>query len=107
MKAQLLAELNRWREEVIRDQGVSDAFRAENVFPSERPAEQTVGQWAVEHADEFNFHENGVPGWYPTRTLRQWREVQKIWEPWVFRDVDSEMRRPVIPFTKKPQARKK
>ncbi|WP_345319597.1 sulfatase [Novipirellula rosea] len=104
VKSELLAELNRWRDEVIRDQGVSDDFRAQNVFPPERPAEQTVGQWVQDHADKYDFKKHGVPSWYPTRTLQQWREVRKIWEPWVFRDVDSEMKRPVIPFTEKPKA---
>ncbi len=103
VKSELLAELNRWRDEVIRDHGVSDAFRAQNVFPPERPAEQTVGQWVQDHADEYDFKKHGVPSWYPTRTLQQWREVRKIWEPWVFRDIDSEMKRPVIPFTEKPK----
>jgi len=107
MKSELLEELNRWREDVIRDQGVSDAFRAESIFPFKRPARQMVGQWAVEHADEYNFQDNGVPGWYPTRTLQQWREVRKAWEPWVFREPNSDMERPVIPFTKKPKAGKK
>ncbi len=107
VKSELLAKLNRWRKEVIHDQGVSKEFRAEGVFPPKRPADQTVGQWAVANAGEFDFQENGIPGWYPTRTLEQWREVRSIWEPWVFRDPNSKMKRPVIPYTKKPNARKK
>ncbi len=102
VKAELLAELERWRKEVILDQGVTDDFRAHGVFPDERPADQTVGQWVVDHADECDFLLNGVPSWYPTRSLDQWRQVRKMWEPWVFRDADSQMKRPVIPFTQKP-----
>ncbi|MEM1070285.1 MAG: sulfatase/phosphatase domain-containing protein, partial [Planctomycetota bacterium] len=103
IRNELLAELKQWRLKVIQDKGVKDEFRASDVFPSERPADQTVGQWVVEHASEFDFRKNGIPGWYPTRSLEQWKEVRKIWEPWVFRDVDSEMKRPTIPYTKKPK----
>ncbi|WP_413431877.1 sulfatase [Crateriforma spongiae] len=106
VKAELLAELTNWRNDVIHDTGVSDAFRAKGVFPDQRPT-ATVGQWVQDHADDYDFKTYGVPGWYPTRTLEQWREVREMWEPWVFREPDSTMKRPEIPFTKKPKNREK
>ena len=106
VKTKLLEELEQWREQVIHDEGVSDAFRGTNVFPEVSPT-TTVGQWARDNADAYDFKVYGVPGWYPTRSLSEWREIRQMWEPWVFRDVESEMSRPVIPFTKKPKARKK
>jgi arylsulfatase A-like enzyme len=66
VKEELLAELNKWREE-INDQGVSDEFR-----------------------------KGGWPSDYPTRSLEEWEEILKLWEPWVFREVVSEMERPAI-----------
>ncbi|MFC2111653.1 sulfatase [Bacteroidota bacterium] len=59
IKAELLAELNTWREK-INDQGVTESFR--------------TGGW---------------PGDYPTRTLEEWEEILQEWEPWVFRDADQ------------------
>ncbi len=102
VKAKLLAELERWRKEVIHDQGVSDAFRGVGVFPETCPT-PTVGEWVQNNADEYDFKTNGVPSWYPTRTLDEWRKVRRIWEPWVFREPNSKMKRPVIPHTKKPK----
>jgi len=106
VKAELLAELNKWREKVIHDAGVSDEFRGKGVFPENRPT-TTVGEWVQQNAGKFDFKTAGVPGWYPTRTLAEWQKVRKMWEPWVFRAPNSNMERPVIPFTKKPKDRKK
>lgn len=105
IKAELLRELEDWRSNVIHDQGVADDFRAVGVFPEVNPL-PTVGQWVQDHAQDYDFKTLGVPGWYPTRTLEEWQQVRKAWEPWVFREPNSDMKRPVIPFTKKPKARK-
>ncbi|EMI18926.1 sulfatase atsG [Rhodopirellula maiorica SM1] len=101
VKTELLGELQRWRKEVVGDAGVTDAFRGDGVFPDTRPT-NTVGQWIQDNADSYDFAAHGVPRWYPTRTLDEWQEVRDLWSPWVFREVDSSMKRPVIPFTKKP-----
>ena len=90
---------------MIRDQGVSDDYRAVGVFDETRPL-LPVGQWIQEHTDEYDFKKFGVPGWFPTRTLEEWQAVRKAWEPWVFREPNSEMKRPVIPYTKKPGRKK-
>ena len=37
IRATLLAELDNWRRNVIHDQGVSEEFRAEDVFPESCP----------------------------------------------------------------------
>jgi N-sulfoglucosamine sulfohydrolase len=66
-KEALLSELNRWRA-AMNDPGVSDAFRR--------------GGW---------------PATYPTRSLQEWEEILTLWEPWVFREPDSDMERPAIP----------
>ncbi|MEM9701825.1 MAG: sulfatase [Planctomycetota bacterium] len=101
VKERLLAELATWREEVIDDQGVTEAFRGVGVYPAKCPA-PTVGQWCDEHVDEYDFFKNGAPPWYPTRTLEEWQKVRDLWEPWVFREPTSTMKRPKIPGTKKP-----
>jgi arylsulfatase A-like enzyme len=66
VKGKLLAELNKWREE-IKDQGVTDQFR-----------------------------KGGWPATYPTRSLEEWEEILALWEPWVFREPDSKIQRPEI-----------
>ena len=64
VKEELLAALNRWREE-INDQGVTEEFR-----------------------------KGGWPADYPTRSLEEWEKILALWEPWVFRDPESKMDRP-------------
>lgn len=64
VKEELLAALNKWRKD-INDKGVSEEFR-----------------------------EGGWPATYPTRSLEEWEEIVALWEPWVFRDPESEMDRP-------------
>ena len=102
VKSELLAQLQQWRNEVIHDAGVTDSFRGDGVFPETCPA-ATVGQWVQDNADQYDFATSGVPAWYPTRTLDEWQKVRDLWQPWVFREADSGMKRPVIPFTKKPK----
>lgn len=104
VKKAMLEALQNWRTDVIKDQGVSDTFRAINVFAEFCPT-STVGEWAQQNADKQDFRTTGVPGWYPTRTLEEWQKVREMWEPWVFRAPDSDMKRPVIPFTQKPKNR--
>ena len=65
VKEQLLAELQNWRTNVIKDQGVSDTFRN--------------GGWSAD---------------YPTKTLAEWEEVLTLFEPWVFRETTSTMEQP-------------
>jgi arylsulfatase A-like enzyme len=64
VKEELLAALNKWREE-MNDQGVTDEFR-----------------------------KGGWPADYPTRSLEEWEKILALWEPWVFRDPESRMERP-------------
>jgi N-sulfoglucosamine sulfohydrolase len=66
VKAALLDDLNKWRE-AINDAGVSDEFR-----------------------------KGGWPASYPTRSLEEWEAILALWEPWVFREPDSEVQRPEI-----------
>ncbi|EAQ81084.1 sulfatase family protein [Blastopirellula marina] len=106
VKAEMLAELEQWRTEVIHDQGVTAEFRALEAFPKSCPT-ATVGQWVQEHSSEYDFNQLGVPGWYPTRTLEEWRKVKTLWEPYVFRGPEEKAARPAIPSTKKPSSRGK
>ena len=106
VKKSLLAELNKWRAEVIKDQGVSDNFRALDAFPKTCP-ETTVGEWVLKNSKSHDFFKVGFPSWYPTRTLEEWKRVREIWKPWVFRAPDSKMKRPVIPHTAKAKKRAK
>ncbi len=95
IQAELLGELDRWRSEVIHDQGISRDFRAVGVFP-EQPPTTSVAEWVAQHQNDYDFKTVGLPGWFPTRSLDDWLRVRKIWEPYVFRDPASQMKRPAI-----------
>lgn len=71
VKAELLKELNNWRENIIKDKGVTDEFRA--------------GGW---------------PADYPTRTLEEWENVLELWQPYVFRELGNNVQRPDKEFQK-------
>ena len=106
VKGELMAELQNWRTNVIRDQGVSDEFRGVGVFPKKCPT-PTVGQWVEENAERYDFTKNGSPPWYPTRTLAEWEKARSLWEPYVFREPSEEVARPVISYTKKQKKKRK
>jgi arylsulfatase A-like enzyme len=107
VKAALLAELSRWRKEVIQDQGVSEQFRALGAnFPKECPA-PTVGEWVNANTKNFDFGTVGLPSWFPTRTLEEWKKARDLWTPWVFREPNSKIKHPVISHTKKSKGKKK
>ena len=106
VKKELLEELNNWRENVIQDQGVSEEFRAANVFPKENPM-STVGQWTRANGDNFDFKVNGWPAWYPTRTLDEWKKVRSQWEPYIFRKSEGEVAHPVILHAGRDKKKKK
>jgi len=71
VKNELLKELNNWRENVIKDKGVSDEFRS--------------GGW---------------PADYPTRTLEEWEHVLDLWQPWVYREAGIKVSHPSKEITK-------
>ena len=106
VKAELLNELDRWRTDVIKDQGVSDEFRAAGVFPAECPT-PTVGEWVEKNVKNYDFGKSGSPPWFPTRTLDEWKKVREMWEPYVFREPHEPANRPTIPFTVKNKDKKK
>ncbi|WP_283434114.1 sulfatase family protein [Neorhodopirellula lusitana] len=106
VKSELLKELNNWRENVILDQGVSDEFRAEGVFPAENPM-ATVGQWVSESGDKYDFNTTGWPAWYPTRTLAEWKQVRDQWEPYVFRESEKAVAHPVIKYVGRDKSKNK
>lgn len=95
VKAELLAELETWRREVIDDQGVSEEFRAEGVFAPSCPT-PTVREWVDANDETYDFKKSGWPSWYPTRTLEEWQQVRAAWEPYVFRAPDENVPRPQI-----------
>ena len=101
----LLAELNDWRENVIDDEGVTDEFRALNVFP-ESNSEATVNDWVQKHNSEYDFNAHGWPAWYPTRTLAEWEKVVALWEPYVFRQPTEKVKRPEVVFSKQKKKAK-
>ena len=65
IKGKLLKELNNWRQNVIRDKGVSEEFR-----------------------------KGGWPATYPTRSPDAWEEVLELWQPWVFQKPGSKIKHP-------------
>ena len=93
IKAELLAELDNWRQNVIQDQGVSDEFRAQGVFPESCPTAK-VDDWVQTNRDNYDFNKYGWPAWYPTRTLAEWEKARAQWEPYVLREPTEDVRRP-------------
>jgi len=75
VQAELLAELDRWQTEVILDQGVSDAFRAIDVFPEMCPL-SVVDDWVAAKEGDYNFGKSGYSSWCPTHTLEEWAVYQ-------------------------------
>ncbi|MCK5104009.1 MAG: sulfatase-like hydrolase/transferase, partial [Cyclobacteriaceae bacterium] len=71
IKDKLLAELKNWRENEIKDQGVTEEFR-----------------------------NGGWPSNYPTKTLAEWEEVLEKFKPWVFRKPGVDMEQPFYPRRK-------
>lgn len=106
IKAGLLAELENWRENVIRDQGVSQDYRAHGVFPKSCPS-PTVDEWVFKNFDNYDFVKYGWPAWYPTKPLEEWEKIVSLWEPWVFREPTSKMTRPVIGHAAQARAARK
>ncbi|TWU55609.1 Arylsulfatase [Rubripirellula reticaptiva] len=107
VRADLLAELNTWRTDVIDDQGVSAEFRAVGVFPDSNP-EPTVDDWVLKNSKNYDFNKHGWPAWYPTRTLADWEKAVTDWEPYVFREKDEAVQRPdTVQVTKKPKRKAK
>ena len=106
VKATMLAELKNWRENVIRDAGVSEKFRAKGVFPAKcRTAK--VDDWVKANPEKIDFHKHGWPAWYPTRTLAEWEKARAQWEPYVFRKPNQNVPRPVIAYSKRTPKKKK
>lgn len=107
IKAELLAELQNWQKNVIKDQGVSEAFRAANTFPKTNP-NNTVDEWATLHTEKYDFEKTGWPSWYPTRTLQEWVKVREQWDPYVMRGPMEKVEKPVINLmTKKKKQKQK
>jgi uncharacterized sulfatase len=104
--AKVKTELKNWRENVIDDQGVTETFRATGVFPETCPA-STVGEWANANDSEFDFKKIGWPAWYPTRTIDEWKKVRTQWQPYVFREADQQVDRPVISHTARKKRNRK
>ena len=55
VRAEMLAELQRWRKEVIHDQGVSKEFRGRGTFPASCP-ESKVDDWVEANAESYDFN---------------------------------------------------
>jgi N-sulfoglucosamine sulfohydrolase len=106
VKTELLAELEKWRRDVIHDQGVSDEFRAKDVFAASCPMD-SVDSWVNANLATHDFNKHGWPAWYPTRTLEEWQKARDLWAPYVMRQLDEKVPRPVISHPKKKAAKKK
>jgi len=95
IKAELLVELENWRKNVIKDQGLTNEFRAADVFPVSNPM-SSVDSWLQENWDSYDYKKVGWPAWYPTRSLEEWEKARALWEPYVFRGPTEEVPRPII-----------
>ncbi len=106
VKQTMLAELESWRNNAIRDQGVSKEFRALGEFPEKCPT-PVVDDWVKANSNKLDFNRHGWPAWYPTRTLAEWKKARATWEPYVFREADEKVPRPVLVHSRKKNNRKK
>ena len=106
VKAELVAELKKWRNKVIDDQGVSDEFRAAETFPTTL-TEATVEKWVAVNQTNYDFNKVGWPAFYPTRSLQEWEKARALWAPYVFRGPSEEVPRPNITQPKRKKAKKK
>ena len=104
-KAELLAALTDWRENVIHDQGVTDEFRGVGQFPESLRGSMSADQWVLENRDSVDFDRYGWPQWYPTRTLEQWEEAVEKWKPYVFRGPTETVERPAVAHLPKKKAK--
>lgn len=95
VKAELLTALDDWRQNVIHDQGVTEMFRAKDVFPETCPV-SSVDVWVDQNPLKLDFNKVGWPGWYPTRSIEEWRSIRKLWEPYVMRAADAKVPRPTM-----------
>jgi hypothetical protein len=101
----MLAELDKWRKNVIDDQGVTEEFRAIDVFPASCPM-SNVDDWVEANSQNYDFNKYGWPAWYPTRSLQDWEKARALWEPYVFRSPTENVPRPVISHSKKRKRKK-
>lgn len=106
-KAELLAALTDWRENVIHDQGVDDEFRAVGQFPESVPGSMSVDQWVLKNRDTLDFDRYGWPGWFPTRSVEQWEEAVETWKPYVFRGPTEKVERPQVAHEPKRKVKRK
>lgn len=84
IKEKLLSALNDWRENVIKDSGVTDTFRALDLYPKECPAE-SVDIFVHTNKDKYDYNVVGWPAWYPTRTAQEWKRIRDEWIPYLYR----------------------
>ncbi len=95
-KAELLAKLSDWRKNVIHDADNTDVYKAHDTFPDALPGGMKVDDWVEANYDNYDFYQSGWPAWYPTRSLEQWEEAVKTWEPYVFRKPTETIPRPEL-----------
>ncbi|WP_366182436.1 sulfatase [Flavobacterium ovatum] len=95
IKEDLIKVLNNWRQNVIKDKGISEDFKANGIFPDKCPT-PTVDEWVVKNKDNYDFEKYGWPSWYPTKTLEEWKRVKQIWVPYVYREANNHMKRPQV-----------
>lgn len=100
IKSTLLRKLQDWRANVIDDLGITDEFRANDVFPVTNPVD-AVNDWVELNQTKFDFNRHGWPAWYPTRTLEDWQTARAAWESYVFRGPNDSVARPFVVFPKK------
>ncbi len=105
VKSELLNQLSNWRTNVIDDQGVSDEFRANDMFPGACPT-AVMDDWVEANATKYDFNKYGWPAWYPTRTLAEWEKARTAWEPYVFREPTENVPRPSLVHSKKKKPKK-
>ncbi|WP_390176065.1 sulfatase family protein [Mariniblastus fucicola] len=104
-KAELLAALTDWRENVIMDEGVDDEFRAVGQFDESQRGDLSMDQWVLKNRDQLDFNRYGWPGWYPTRSQQQWEEAVETWKPYVFRGPTEDVQRPSVAHAPKQKAK--
>ena len=103
-KATLLAALNDWRTNTIHDQGVSDDFRALNIYPEQCP-EVSTDAFIAKTYGQYDVKRYGWPAFYPTRSAEEWKTIRDLWKEYIYRDASVPPVRP--PFSELSKRMKK
>ena len=92
VKREMLSKLNDWRKDVIDDQGVTDDFRAVDIFPKSMPTDSTtIDDWVNKNQKNFDFNKHGLAIVVPDPIIGRMgvsrRRVETLRDAWSKREI--------------------